>query len=105
MAVATATPSPVVALQAPPTLQAAAPLAPEAAKPPPAADPSHAVVAQIRATTVVKGDNLWDLARHFYGDGLRYADIYRANASQIHNPNLIFIGQVFVVPQPEAKTP
>jgi nucleoid-associated protein YgaU len=90
----TPTPSPVVALQAQPTPQAAA-----------TPDPSHAVVAQIRAATVVKGDNLWDLARHFYGDGLRYADIYRANASQIHNPNLIFIGQVFVVPQPETKTP
>jgi len=75
----------------------------ETASPAPVSTPSHAVVAEIRATTVVKGDNLWDLARHFYGDGLRYADIYHANASQIRNPNLIFIGQVFVVPQPEAK--
>ena len=68
------------------------------------ADPSHAVVAEIRAATVVKGDNLWDLARHYYGDGLRYADIYHANENQIRNPNLIFVGQVFVVPQPETKT-
>ena len=63
-----------------------------------------AFVAEIRAATVVKGDNLWDLARHYYGDGLRYADIYHANENQIRNPNLIFIGQVFVVPQPETKT-
>jgi nucleoid-associated protein YgaU len=68
------------------------------------ADPSHAVVAEIRTTTVVRGDNLWDLARHFYGDGLRYADIFQANAALIHNPSLIYIGQVFVVPQSQSKT-
>jgi nucleoid-associated protein YgaU len=64
-----------------------------------AVDPSHAVVAEVRTTRVARGDNLWDLARRFYGDGLRYADIYSANAAQIRNPNLIYIGQVFVVPQ------
>ena len=54
--------------------------------------------------TVVKGDNLWDLALHFYGDGLRYADLFSANSTQIRNPNLIYIGQIFVVPQkPPAK--
>ncbi len=68
------------------------------------ADPSHAVVAEIRTATVVKGDNLWDLARHFYGDGLHYSDIFQANSVQIHNPNLIYIGQVFVVPQPSSAT-
>lgn len=62
-------------------------------------DPSHAVVAEVRTTTVVRGDNLWDLARRFYNDGMRYTDIFAANAGQIKNPNLIFIGQVFVVPQ------
>ena len=61
--------------------------------------PSRAVVAEVRTTTVVRGDNLWDLARKFYGDGLRYADIYSANSNQIRSPKLIFIGQVFVVPQ------
>ena len=59
---------------------------------------SHAVVAAVLTTTVVRGDNLWDLARRYYGDGLRYADIYSANSAQIRNPNLIYIGQVFVVP-------
>ena len=68
------------------------------------ADPSHAVVAELRTATVIKGDNLWDLARHFYGDGLRYSDIFHANSGLIHNPNLIYIGQVFVVPQDAQKT-
>ena len=62
-------------------------------------DPSHAVVARVRTTTVVYGDNLWDLARKFYNDGSRYSEIYAANSGQIRNPSLIYIGQVFVVPQ------
>ena len=69
------------------------------------ADASHAVVAEVRTTTVVKGDNLWDLAIKFYGDGLRYSDIFWANAKMIKNPNLIYIGQVFVVPQQQAAPP
>ncbi|MBV8183781.1 MAG: LysM peptidoglycan-binding domain-containing protein, partial [Hyphomicrobiales bacterium] len=28
----------------------------------------------------------------------RYTQIYEANASQIRNPNLVFPGQVFVLP-------
>ncbi len=68
------------------------------AAPTPDSGPSHATVAEVLTTTVVHGDNLWDLARRFYGDGLRYADIYSANSAQIRNPNLIYIGQVFVVP-------
>jgi nucleoid-associated protein YgaU len=68
-------------------------------------DPSHAIVAEIRTATVIKGDDLWDLARHYYGDGLRYVDILHANSSLIHNPNLIYIGQVLVVPQDPPKAP
>ena len=55
--------------------------------------------------TVVKGDNLWDLAIKYYGDGLRYADIFSANSSQIHDPNLIYIGQIFVVPPKPTTNP
>ena len=33
----------------------------------------------------------------------RYPVIYEANRSQIHNPNLIYPGQVFVVPKFEPK--
>ena len=57
------------------------------------------LVAELRTTTVVRGANLWDLARRYYGDGLHYSDIYPAYAAHIRNPNLIYIGQVFVVPQ------
>jgi nucleoid-associated protein YgaU len=65
----------------------------------PVATSAHAVVAEVKTVTVVKGDNLWDLARRFYGDGLRYADLFSANSTQLRDPNLIYIGQIFVVPQ------
>ncbi|THD45958.1 MAG: LysM peptidoglycan-binding domain-containing protein [Bradyrhizobium sp.] len=68
----------------------------------PVATGAHAVVADVRTVTVTKGDNLWDLAIHFYGDGLRYADLFGANSTQIHNPNLIYVGQIFVVPPASA---
>jgi nucleoid-associated protein YgaU len=32
------------------------------------------------------------------GSGARYTVIYEANAKQIRNPNLIYSGQVFVIP-------
>ncbi len=45
------------------------------------------------------GDNLWLIARHVYGHGNMYTLIYSANASAIHNPNLIFPGQAFALPK------
>ena len=48
---------------------------------------------------ISRGDSLWALSRLAYGDGARYAVIYNANRGKIHNPNLIYPGQTFVVPQ------
>ncbi|WP_068316548.1 Ig-like domain-containing protein [Polycladidibacter hongkongensis] len=45
-----------------------------------------------------RGDNLWTISRRLYGSGYRYTTIYRANDSQIRNPDLIYPGQVFVLP-------
>ena len=50
------------------------------------------------AVDIQPGNNLWRIAQHFYGEGLRYTVIYQANETQIHNPNLIYPGQVFTVP-------
>ncbi|MEW5425170.1 LysM peptidoglycan-binding domain-containing protein [Amorphus sp. 3PC139-8] len=47
---------------------------------------------------VRRGDALWTIARNFYGDGFRYTTIYQANDRQIRDPNLIYPGQVFVLP-------
>jgi len=48
---------------------------------------------------IAPGQNLWLIARHIYGHGTLYTLIYNANTTQIHNPNLIFPGQAFAVPQ------
>jgi nucleoid-associated protein YgaU len=98
-------PAPTESVAAQPARSAPAPAAAAEASESPAATPSHAVVAEVLTYTVVKGDNLWDLAVKYYGDGLRYADIFSANASQIHDPNLIYIGQIFVVPAKPTANP
>lgn len=51
-----------------------------------------------RTYTVKKGDTLWAIAKKFYGNGALYTKIYDANTNQIANPNLIYVGQVFVIP-------
>lgn len=48
--------------------------------------------------TVQNGDTLWAIAARYYGDGAQYTKIYEANKDQISNPNLIYTGQVFVIP-------
>lgn len=48
---------------------------------------------------VQPGNSLWRLARRTYGSGLRYTDIYEANKDQIRDPDLIYPGQVFVLPK------
>lgn len=47
---------------------------------------------------VQPGNSLWRLARRSYGEGLRYTEIYQANKDQIRDPDLIYPGQVFVLP-------
>ncbi|WP_342736738.1 LysM peptidoglycan-binding domain-containing protein [Bradyrhizobium sp. B117] len=48
---------------------------------------------------ISRGDSLWALSRLAYGDGSRYAVIFNANRDKIHNPNLIYPGQTFVLPK------
>lgn len=52
-------------------------------------------------TIVVQpGNSLWRIARRSYGEGLLYTVIYQANRDQIRNPDLIYPGQVFLLPAP-----
>lgn len=60
--------------------------------------PSVVTVPKITTTTVARGDSLWRISQRALGAGQRYAVIYRANSQQIRNPNLIYPGQVFVLP-------
>ena len=51
-----------------------------------------------RTHTVKKGECLWGIAKKYYGNGALYTKIYDANTNKIANPNLIYVGQVFVIP-------
>lgn len=46
--------------------------------------------------TVVRGDNLWDIAVAAYGDGYRWTDI--AEANDLVNPSIIHAGNVLTIP-------
>ncbi len=48
--------------------------------------------------TVQAGNNLWKLAEGLYGAGVRYTLIYQANRETIRDPDLIYPGQVFKLP-------
>ena len=48
---------------------------------------------------VQPGNSLWRIARNTYGAGVLYTVIYLANAGQIEDPDLIFPGQVFTLPE------
>ena len=47
---------------------------------------------------VQPGNSLWRIARKAYGKGNHYTVIYKANVDQIRNPDLIYPGQLFLVP-------
>lgn len=51
------------------------------------------------AVIIRRGDSLWRISRRVYGHGVRYSTIYLANQQQISNPDRIWPGQVFKVPQ------
>jgi nucleoid-associated protein YgaU len=84
-----------------PALQAAA--APASAEPTSAPSPADPVVASVQTKRVATGHTLWALSQSYYGDPTRYPAIVEANRAQIHNPNIIFPGQVFVVPKSNSK--
>lgn len=50
---------------------------------------------------VVRGDNLWNIARAHYGEGWHHTKIFNANKEQIRDPDLIYPGQVFSLPKVE----
>lgn len=49
--------------------------------------------------TVVEGDCLWKIAKQFYGNPYMWKLIYNANIDKIKNPDLIYPGQVFYLPE------
>ena len=47
---------------------------------------------------VEDGNSLWRIARRTLGGGILYAEIYKNNKKIINDPDLIFPGQVFKIP-------
>ena len=52
-----------------------------------------------REIIIVHGHTLWWIARRLYGRGERYAVIFEANRATIRDPDLIYPGQKFSLPQ------
>lgn len=48
--------------------------------------------------TVQPGFTLWGIASKQFGDGVMYVQVFEANKDKIRDPNLIYPGQVFVIP-------
>jgi nucleoid-associated protein YgaU len=59
----------------------------------------EARVGESKTMIIRRGDNLWRIARRLYGQGVRYSTIYAANTDQIGDPDMIYPGQVFVIPE------
>ncbi len=81
-----------------------------AARPGPGPEPGHPPAP--RTHTVVEGDNLWDIAARYLGDGERWHEIYALNegkpqpdGGRLTDPNLIQPGWVLVLPPSDAPPP
>jgi nucleoid-associated protein YgaU len=64
-----------------------------------AGSPAAVTVPKVATAVVSRGDSLWRISRAAYGAGERYTIIYGANHNQIRNPDRIYPGQVFVLPE------
>lgn len=53
----------------------------------------------VKIVTVQPGNTLWQIARERYGEGILYVRVFDANKGQIRDPDLIYPGQVFDLPE------
>jgi nucleoid-associated protein YgaU len=60
---------------------------------------STAPASQPTTYTVKSGDSLSKIAKHVYGDAAKWHSIYEANKDKIKNPDLIYPGQEFIIPE------
>ncbi|MEO1549116.1 MAG: hypothetical protein AAFR93_01650 [Pseudomonadota bacterium] len=60
--------------------------------------PSAEVLDRPTSITVQPGNTLWVMARDRYGSGFEYTQIFAANADLIRDPDLIYPGQIFSLP-------
>jgi len=50
--------------------------------------------------TVAVGESLSKIAKHYYGDAMKYKKIFEANTNILKNPDVIHPDQVLVIPNP-----
>jgi nucleoid-associated protein YgaU len=69
------------------------------AKTPTVAKPSVSDESSISGSTytVVKGDNLWNIAVRAYGDGYKWVEI--AEENKLENPDIIHAGNILILPR------
>ncbi|WP_198658951.1 LysM peptidoglycan-binding domain-containing protein [Winogradskyella tangerina] len=48
--------------------------------------------------TVASGETLGKIAKHYYGDAMKYKEIFEANTDILKNPDLIYPDQELVIP-------
>ncbi len=63
--------------------------------------PVEAAEQGVDVITVQPGFTLWGMARDTFGDGILYVQIFEENRDQIRDPNWIFPGQIFRMPEIE----
>ena len=49
---------------------------------------------------VKSGESLSKIAKHYYGDAMKYKQIFSANTNILKNPDVIHPDQVLVIPNP-----
>ena len=53
----------------------------------------------IRSVTIQRGDTLWAISRERFGKGILYVKLFEANRDSIRDPDLIYPGQIFTIPE------
>lgn len=66
-----------------------------------AAETAAAAPAGPVTVTVQPGFTLWGIAQDRFGSGLLYVQVFEVNRDQIRDPDLIYPGQVFTLPDPQ----
>lgn len=59
--------------------------------------------ARINVVTVQPGNTLWGISRERYGQGILYVQVFEANRDKIRDPDLIYPGQIFNLPDDTPK--
>jgi nucleoid-associated protein YgaU len=95
---------PALAPESPVVEAAPEPILPPAPEPEPVLEPEPNVVAATAppppvTITVQPGFTLWGIANEMMGEGTMYVQVFEANKDKIVDPDLIYPGQVFTLPQ------